>query len=100
MNPEVTRLKLLTLMNDRCLEMQKKRQQRRSVVVSKERGEGGQARGKQRKRVKASSASCPFYRPGPLVSFGDLALVSCDVVVCSGGCSHGYDSSHRLRCRI
>ena len=44
--------------------------------AGKQRSEDGQAKVKQKRKAKATSASCPFYKPSPLGTFRDLALVS------------------------
>ncbi len=45
-------------------------------VAVKKRDKDGQLVKKQPKKTPSSAACCPFYKPGPLETFRDLALVS------------------------
>ncbi|CAH1785016.1 unnamed protein product [Owenia fusiformis] len=61
-NEQVKKLKSLTLMNDRCLEMQKKKESRKKT-------------GESEPKKKKSVPGCPFYKQDPLYDFRDRALV-------------------------
>ncbi|XP_064405283.1 ATP-dependent DNA helicase DDX11-like isoform X2 [Halichondria panicea] len=67
-NEDVTRLKSLTLMNDRCLELQKNRKKEKTaqeaVPVKK-----------QKKQKKLMATSCRFYKAELIKDFRDLALI-------------------------
>ncbi|PIK50392.1 hypothetical protein BSL78_12716 [Apostichopus japonicus] len=69
-NPTVRKLKSLTLINDRCLDMQ-----RNKTVPKKSKEDSGTA-----KRRRASSTSCPYYNQARLEEFKDkLAMEPLDI---------------------
>ena len=93
-NEEVRRLRSITLINDRCLEMQKNK--KKGIILCRtshdlldvvnllsepERDTEGRAKAKKRKTNK--SASCPFYKQGPMENFRDLALVCQSLCMCA-----------------
>lgn len=64
-NPEVSRLKHISLINERCLEMQK--QESKATKQDKD--------GKVTKRKKSSnSCKCLYYKQGPIEEVRDAAL--------------------------
>ncbi|XP_071846175.1 ATP-dependent DNA helicase DDX11-like [Apostichopus japonicus] len=69
-NPTVRKLKSLTLINDRCLDMQ-----RNKTVPKKSEEDSGTA-----KRRRATSTSCPYYNQARLEEFKDkLAMEPLDI---------------------
>ncbi|XP_025835047.1 putative ATP-dependent RNA helicase DDX11-like protein 8 isoform X3 [Agrilus planipennis] len=70
-NPSVNKLKIGTLINERCLDMQKKEKKSAKIV---------DADGKAIKRRKTESCSCPFYKQMAIDDLKDQALLEiCDV---------------------
>jgi len=58
----------------------------------------GQSREKRRKVSKRASAGCPFYTPGPLENFRDLALVRLNTIaICSHAAKLLFISLDRLQ---
>jgi chromosome transmission fidelity protein 1 len=66
----VKRLKYLTLINDRCLEMQRNKKKGREEKYSSD----GRPREKRKKRRSNTTTTCPFLKQGTLENFRDLAL--------------------------